>query len=59
MSCYWIVYKNGKYLKSYIKNSDSKTYSFVKDKKEAKRFYDFGEAMQFFNEGFAISKEYS
>lgn len=54
MKVYWICYKNKKYISDFDKNKNP---IFTFKESDAYRFYDFNEAMSFFDQGFTISRE--
>ena len=50
---YWVVFKNGEY----ISGMDEFGYPLhTKNREEAWKFYDFNDAMSYFNLGYAIIK---
>ena len=52
---YWVVFKNGKY----VSNTDEFGYpEHTTEKTKAWKFYDFNVAMNYFNLGYAIIKQY-
>lgn len=52
---YWICWKRGKYIADFDKDGNP---VLTKNAKKAHRFKSFDAAMQFFNEGYTVSKEY-
>lgn len=54
MKPYWTCYKNKMYISGFDANKNP---IFTLEENNAYRFYDFNEAMSFFNQGFNISRE--